>query len=169
MLFFSDQIPCSQEKARVSKKILLLSTLFLYRPWAFRLKEIQKTLLLDNNYIEVIRQLIEYTKLLNYFFHFKSTVTNDFGRRQNDILYLSWSSISNYGPLFTYNKTLLRTDMDIWIMHMMEITNENDYYYPYRICTTYYYEFHPYNLYLINYTYHKWLGKIISWCSQGKC
>ena len=67
--------------------------------------------------------------------------------------------------------------MDIWIMYqlgtgwvhypkeilyhpteelrMMEITNENDYYYPYRIRTTYYYEFHPYNLYLINYTYHK--------------
>ena len=67
--------------------------------------------------------------------------------------------------------------MDIWIMYqlgtgwvhypkeilyhpteelrMMEITNENDYHYPYRIRTTYYYEFHPYNLYLINYTYHK--------------
>ena len=49
LALFSDQTPCSQEKARsLKKKILLLSTLFLCRPWAFRLKEIQKTLLLDN-------------------------------------------------------------------------------------------------------------------------
>ena len=141
LALFSDQTPCSQEKARsLKKKILLLSTLFLCRPWAFRLKEIQKTLLLDNilYWGNQTTYWVHKVKLLNYFFHFKSTVTNDFGRPQNDILYLSWSSISNYGPLFTYNKTLLRTDMDIWIMHMMEITNENDYYYPYRIRTTYY-------------------------------